>query len=630
MRGFSPFACGSQGESLSADQVTIPDRLTSPIAVSPRAFAMLLPIFMLGVWTRGGDFSEQISSWQAAFIAILAPLIGLVVFSLGSWVSQRHPSSAPWHSVALWAISGASISLTALSLRTVSTGTWQIHVNLTVLFTVFALILGGTNIYGLTSLSSKQNLVKQLRENQLALRAIRADAAAFAKDQSQRLEDTIAVVILPELKRLRNEFAGLNDTPAITRLEDLRTSVGAYSAEVVRPLSHELSTQELSPQGITTDESALSVTNENLLDPSGRLSQDRITEILRIIFSARINIPLAVIASFLLFVAQFNLGCTGAPAAASFSFLGIMLLGGLMTRVTFLCKAPWSSFWLFAVSLLAFAVYRWIISSGGPSCRWATTDWELAVANIFAVVMLLILSIVFEGARQNTEASVALTAVNLELEEEAHKLQRNASISHDQIAHLLHGPVQGRLAAISMALNGHLAQVHQGDDPSVAGLRQNINVLLDGVEGDVRNLIPRSGAALLPLPEFLESLSVRWRGLATLHISSNSEADSFLLRHPILAQQVIRSVEEAVTNASRHGNARSVDISYFCTPVDPNKPSSEIQFAMTVTDDGLGPAPTLKPGLGLNSISAAGGLWELTAGPDSGAQLSIRWPNYPE
>ena len=244
--------------------------------------------------------------------------------------------------------------------------------------------------------------------------------------------------------------------------------------------------------------------------------------------------------------------------------------------------------------------------------------------------MLLILSIVFEGARQNTEASVALTAVNLELEEEAHKLQRNASISHDQIAHLLHGPVQGRLAAISMALNGHLAQVHQGDDPSVAGLRQNINVLLDGVEGDVRNLIPRSGAALLPLPEFLESLSVRWRGLATLHISSNSEADSFLLRHPILAQQVIRSVEEAVTNASRHGNARSVDISYFCTPVDPNKPSSEIQFAMTVTDDGLGPAPTLKPGLGLNSISAAGGLWELTAGPDSGAQLSIRWPNYPE
>ena len=87
---------------------------------------------------------------------------------------------------------------------------------------------------------------------------------------------------------------------------------------------------------------------------------------------------------------------------------------------------------------------------------------------------------------------------------------------------------------------------------------------------------------------------------------------------------------KAVTNASRHGNARRIDISYFCTPVDPNKPSSGIQFAMTVTDDGLGPASTVKPGLGLNSISAAGGLWELTAGRDSGAQLSILWPNYPE
>jgi len=625
MRGFSPFACGSQGESLSADQVTIRDRLTSPIAVSPRVFAMLLPIFMLGVWTRGRDFSEQISSWQATSIAILAPLIGLVVFSLGSWVSRRYPSPAPWHSVALWTISGASISLTALSLRTLSTGTRQIHVTGIVLFTVFALILAGTTVYGLTSLSSKRNLVKQLQETQLTLRAIRADAAEFAKDQSQRLADAIAVIILPEIGRLRDELAGMNDTPAITRLEELRTSAGAYSAEVVRPLSH-----ELSPHGITTGESALSVANENLSNPADRSIHDRATEILGIIFAARINIPLAVIASVLLFVAQFNLGCTGVPATASISFLGIMLLAGLMTRVTLLRKAPWSSLWLFAVSLLALAVYRWVISSGGPSCRWATSDWELAAANIVAVVLMLILSVVFEGARQNTEASVALNAVNLELEQEAHKLQRNASISHDQIAHLLHGPVQGGLAAISMALNAHLAQVRQGDDPSVAELRQQINVLLDGVEGDVQNLRSRSGAVPLPLPEFLESLAVRWRGLATLYISTNSDADSFLSRHPILAQDVIRSVEEAVTNASRHGNARRVDISYFCTPVDPNKPSGEIQFVMTVTDDGLGPASTVKPGLGLNSISAAGGLWELTAGPVNGAQLSILWPSYPK
>ncbi|MCH9839985.1 MAG: hypothetical protein K0U56_02855 [Actinomycetia bacterium] len=624
MRGSSPFACGSQGESLSADQVTTRDRLTSPIAVSPLVFALLLPIFTVGVWTRGVGLSQEISTWQATAIAILAPLIGLVVFSLGSWALRRYSTPAPWHSVALWTTSGASISLIALSLRTVATGTWQIRIAGIGLYTVFALILGGTTIYGLTTLSSKRNLVNQLLETQRKLRAIRADAAEFARDQSQRLADAIAMVIIPEIGRLRDELAGMNDAPAITRLEELRTSVGAYSAEVVRPLSH-----ELSPQGITPGESVLSVGNQNYADDSDRRSQGRVSEILGIIFSARINIPLAVIASALLFVAQFNLGCTGVPAVASLSFLGIMLLGGLVARVTLLRKAPWSSLWLFAVSILAFTSYRWVISTGGPSCRWATSNWELAFANILAVLLLLLLSIVFEGARQNTETSVALKAVNLELEEEAHNLQRNASISHDQIAHLLHGPVQGRLAAISMALNVHLAQVHRGESPSVAELREQINVLLDGVEGDVRNLISRSDAAPPPFPEFLESLALRWRGLATLHISGNSEADSYLSRNSLLAQHVIRSVEEAVTNASRHGNARRVDISYFCQPVDPNEPAGDIQLVMNVTDDGLGPASTVNPGLGLNSISAAGGQWELTAGPVSGSQLRILWPGYP-
>lgn len=624
MRGSSPFACGSQGESLSADQVTTRDRLTSPIAVSPLVFALLLPIFTVGVWTRGVGLSQEISTWQATAIAILAPLIGLVVFSLGSWALRRYSTPAPWHSVALWTTSGASISLIALSLRTVATGTWQIRIAGIGLYTVFALILGGTTIYGLMTLSSKRNLVNQLLETQRKLRAIRADAAEFARDQSQRLADAIAMVIIPEIGRLRDELAGMNDAPAITRLEELRTSVSAYSAEVVRPLSH-----ELSPQGITTGESVLSVGNQNYADDSDRRSQGRVSEILGIIFSARINIPLAVIASALLFVAQFNLGCTGVPAVASLSFLGIMLLGGLMARVTLLRKAPWSSLWLFAVSILAFTSYRWVISTGGPSCRWATSNWELAFANILAVLLLLLLSIVFEGARQNTETSVALKAVNLELEEEAHNLQRNASISHDQIAHLLHGPVQGRLAAISMALNVHLAQVHRGESPSVAELREQINVLLDGVEGDVRNLISRSDAAPPPFPEFLESLALRWRGLATLHISGNSEADSYLSRNSLLAQHVIRSVEEAVTNASRHGNARRVDISYFCQPVDPNEPAGDIQLVVNVTDDGLGPASTVNPGLGLNSISAAGGQWALTAGPVSGSQLRILWPGYP-
>jgi hypothetical protein len=63
-------------------------------------------------------------------------------------------------------------------------------------------------------------------------------------------------------------------------------------------------------------------------------------------------------------------------------------------------------------------------------------------------------------------------------------LQRDGVVTRDQVSQLLHGPVQGRLAAVAMALQMHLAARRHGRQPPVAVLREHA--------GTPRAVMPRT------------------------------------------------------------------------------------------------------------------------------------------
>lgn len=91
---------------------------------------------------------------------------------------------------------------------------------------------------------------------------------------------------------------------------------------------------------------------------------------------------------------------------------------------------------------------------------------------------------------------------------------------------------------------------------------------------------------------------------------------------PERAHDVHRVVQEAVTNAVRHGLATRIDVTLACTP-------DEVR--LTVEDDGLGfVTGQVTPGLGLEGMryraKRIGGVLTVHSTPDVGTRVVLAWP----
>lgn len=84
---------------------------------------------------------------------------------------------------------------------------------------------------------------------------------------------------------------------------------------------------------------------------------------------------------------------------------------------------------------------------------------------------------------------------------------------------------------------------------------------------------------------------------------------------------VYRCIQEAATNALRHGGARNITIGLR---------AADGELRLTVEDDGVGMAPRAAPGLGLTGIgerlSALGGNWRIVAAEPTGTRVEMSVP----
>lgn len=573
----------------------------------------LLPVYAFGIWTRTSSPALEIPEVQAVAIAITAPLIGWAVFVLGALIIRRSGQYSLWVPPALWAVTGLAISTVGNVLRSLASDSAQWGLAAPLQYSLFSMMIVGTTVYGLAALTSRREQLNVLRQQRQRLEGLKAEAAAFAVDQTNNLMETAVDVIVPEVERLRREASDLGDAPSVARLENLRAEVSAYATGVVRAMSHELA-------GAATDTPSRAETHAPPKHKSPLRSFTRASDTANLILSARTNTPLTIVAALLLFIAQFNNGCTGIPAAAAGSFLVVMLLAGLLGRAPVLTQKPWSFWWLLTTSIVAFAVFRLVISAGGPTCTWVTQEWELLAANAVAVLALLAMSAIFEGSRQIAAVGAETRQVNIELADETERLQAAGSVTQEQVALLLHGPVQGRLAAIALALNIHVQKLREDEAPSPVELSRRINRLLDEVESDLDALLETSSHQAVAIRPFLESLSERWRGLVTVTFTVDSGVDECLHDNARLGIPVMDALEEGVSNASRHGSADVVSIALRCTS------DAGGTLEATVVDNGVGPEADPSAGFGLNSMTSRGAMWSLRSGDRGGAKLTIRWP----
>jgi PAS domain S-box-containing protein len=160
------------------------------------------------------------------------------------------------------------------------------------------------------------------------------------------------------------------------------------------------------------------------------------------------------------------------------------------------------------------------------------------------------------------------------------------------------------------------------------GLEEELQKQINAIQGAVQGLRAAVNDLRLeeerdrPFPELIESLVQRNRAMARgyeIGLKMKEGLPKTSLGNT--GTEVLRVIQEALTNARRHSGARSVRVM-----LRPEQDSLLIE----ISDDGRGFEPETTPGVGLKSMreraAALGSKLEVTSGVGQGTRVSLRVP----
>ena len=593
-----PCGSGSLDRSLFADTALLTRALRSRWATSIGIYAALLPLFMFAVYTRSGDDGLDLAIRVG--ISALAPLAGLATYAVAIAAFGRGLiASRSWYAPTLWALAGAVTALAASIMRSMAVGAVLIAPGALALSAIFTVLLVGVTTTGVASLASRQRQMRVLAAQQGRLIDMRAEAEGYVHYQSSELARIVEGVVSPEIVRLREDVLALDASADADRLQGIYDEIATYSNDVVRGISHEMSTPTVLP-----------LLPDVRSDSDGRLMA-------RLIGSARVNAPLTLLLALLLLLAQSSWGCLGVTSMAVSAFVVVTIAVGSVGLIGRLRRAPWSLAWLMMSAALGFLAYRLVLDAGPEQCLWASTPLESATGAIVGVVLFLGLTVVVEASMQAAARVEMLEVTNRDLSEITGRLNHLGLVTREQVAELLHGPVQGRLAAVSLAIRLHMDSLQRGEDPSLSELKRRVDHLLDETSRDLQRLGREPVHSSRDVAERLTAVVIQWQGFLDLTVDTDALVVDVLHGHPDVAERLARCLDEAVTNASRHGGARRV--------MARCRIEEGSLLVLDVVDDGIGVIDSPTAGIGLESVTASGGVWQFVPVSGTGAHLRVTW-----
>ena len=553
---------------------------------------------MFAVYTRSGDDGLDLAIRVG--ISALAPLAGLATYAVAIAAFGRGLiASRSWYAPTLWALAGAVTALAASIMRSMAVGAVLIAPGALALSAIFTVLLVGVTTTGVASLASRQRQMRVLAAQQGRLIDMRAEAEGYVHYQSSELARIVEGVVSPEIVRLREDVLALDASADADRLQGIYDEIATYSNDVVRGISHEMSTPTVLP-----------LLPDVRSDSDGRLMA-------RLIGSARVNAPLTLLLALLLLLAQSSWGCLGVTSMAVSAFVVVTIAVGSVGLIGRLRRAPWSLAWLMMSAALGFLAYRLVLDAGPEQCLWASTPLESATGAIVGVVLFLGLTVVVEASMQAAARVEMLEVTNRDLSEITGRLNHLGLVTREQVAELLHGPVQGRLAAVSLAIRLHMDSLQRGEDPSLSELKRRVDHLLDETSRDLQRLGREPVDSSRDVAERLTAVVIKWQGFLDLTVDTDALVVDVLHGHPDAAERLARCLDEAVTNASRHGGARRV--------MARCRIEEGSLLVLDVVDDGIGVIDSPTAGIGLESVTASGGVWQFVPVSGTGAHLRVTW-----
>jgi signal transduction histidine kinase len=600
--------------------------LESAWSTSPVIWTIGLPFQVLGTLLRNGPlYPGRIG------VLILVVLAGqfIVLAMLLLARSLRRPgrpleSMTAAQVVLLWAACGVVLTVTvhaSIGIFVDATDSPGIGLESRLLYVTAALVL---SYLGLTYLADgvvrTQLDVYRLRKASERVESLKRESEGAVETQARLLMETLNAQVIPDLEHLADEAEGLAAVALTHDLESLQSRVAYYSEIIVRTLSRDVLMALPSRTHDIADDTAPAGLSARAL---GRM----------VLHSPVRLVPSGILFSLLAFL-QVVPSCLGRVGLMSMCAVGVVALGNLVAWwwSSSLRQRALERFgnhvaieYLGAIGiamqyLLLIAAIVWARQTPLVACEWRGGLPEFVIVIVIGLAAIMSLSTALEMSRRSAASAIILESRIQESEAIAADLDRMAERMRDQVAVMLHGSVQGRLTAISLALRSYVEEVRRGQSPDHRQLIRRVTELLDLALSDVHAIFGENDD-VVSIETRLHALQGEWAGLIEVTWGMSPRAAELLGADPDLDEWAQEMVDEAVTNASRHGQARSVRIR-----LDGDHETGT-RLVISAVDDGFGPTAGLRPGLAAERVLARGGSWSLEPGPGgSGAIMTVVLP----
>jgi signal transduction histidine kinase len=414
------------------------------------------------------------------------------------------------------------------------------------------------------------------------------------------LSASIEEAVLPTIGLLTREVSVLNDRSSQQELLALAERAGGEARLLVREISHGIAGGKFSV-----------ISSTGSIETAELMRNAREPWLVSVLWA-----PLLLAFSILpLAFANFGAGALLRVLVAFAAWFGVCVLLRLLQNGFSGLRLVKTFGFVLVANLLAIGagmVATILVSPDWPFAKAALQVLGLCMAAILAGVTAASMTRAVSGLRKDGEL---LAEQNRLIVEATVKFEDSIGRLRRQVAQVLHGPVQGRLAAVALSLHLFVDGQRSGRVVSREETFRRCRALLEQVNIDIGVIMNGGPESIEPINSQLTKLAQRWTGLIDVEYTISSIARTSIDFSPALQRRVGSVIDEAINNAVTHGRAPSVFITVDSTP------SHGIRIE--ALDNGKGVPAEVVPGFGLRDIEAVAGAWTLSPAPGRGALLAV-------
>lgn len=524
--------------------------------------------------------------WQRLGLVLITQVALIPIFLISYLLLRRLPRSMPSVGLAIFMLIGVArgliITLLAPHIEPLARSDLQFQMLVGITYALLSLPFIAVVVDSLRRHRALQARVLAAQESWH--KALRETEDRFDRDYAlyrQRVESEVIGRVITLTDDLASIARDAKTSGAVAAAEELRR----LSAEVVRPLSHEL----------ILDATPARVEPTSFPAPPPLLG-------LRDVLADASRSPTAghwVVCAAMAFLSAVGLSSMAPVTFVAVNIVWNLVVFGLAPMAVIAASRHWwnrasvSAAWLASVMLwvcLSVLAVTGTALLGGLMAGSAVLYWS---AGAFYVLISFATVIAWTGFRRLRQLDAAYLALLHEQEEMATAVLARLDRNRRHLGLVLHGSVQSSLAKAARNLEDWSEEMDELSLPEVlAEVREALDAAMKSVDLD-----PPTDASLTSV---LHERINLWADSVTCSLTVSADAE--VLDDAVLVEQLGDITGEAITNAVIHGQADHVDVAV---------ETSGGAIVLRVSDNGNGLRDTSPAGGGIGHLIRSGCLWTL-------------------